>query len=105
MKLFEIRTLLTITLYIRVHYYSPLLGSSQNLLIHSALKKKKIKTMDISWLKEVTKNNTLSLKRTYIYLKFKKFVTGLPSRIKQAADHCHSSLLRAERDSSLSALE
>ena len=61
--------------------------------------------MDISWLKEVTKNNTLSLKRTYIYLKFKKFVTGLPSRIKQAADHCQSSLLRAERDSSLSALE
>lgn len=40
-KLFEIRTLLTITLYIRVHYYSPLLGSSQNLLIRSALKKKK----------------------------------------------------------------
>lgn len=69
-KLFEIRTLLTVTLYIRVHYYSPLLGSSQNLLIHSALKKKKIKIMDISWLKDVIKNNTLSLKRTCIYLKF-----------------------------------
>lgn len=54
--------------------------------------------MDISWLKEVTKSNTLSLKWTYIYLKFKKFVTGLPFRIKQAAHHCHSSLLRAERE-------
>lgn len=97
MKLFEIRTLLTITLYVRVHYYSPLLGSSQN-LDSWCIKKKKIKIMDISWLKEVTKSNTLSLKWTYIYLKFKKFVTGLPFRIKQAAHHCHSSLLRAERE-------
>ena len=68
------------------------------ILIHGALKKKKIKIIDISWLKEVTKSNTLSLKWTYIYLKFKKFVTGLPFRIKQAAHHCHSSLLRAERE-------
>lgn len=57
--------------------------------------------MDISWLKEVTKNNTLSLKRTYIYLKFKKFVACLPFRIKQAAHHCHFPLLRAERQLSL----
>lgn len=59
--------------------------------------------MDISWLKDVTKNNTFELEADiYLFKILKNLYRVYSFRIKQAAHHCHSSLAEGrERELSL----